>query len=271
MSCADNSSSDARVAGLEAWGRLQTRVSHTFSDWLLVGTALAAIQTDAMVAAKMNEPEGRRYCREFGILLREAGLDAVDKAARSRLLKVLEHRDEIETWLATLEPPAERVKLNHPSAVWAAWSKAMGLGTSKPKPIAKPEPFAILWKSATIKERRAALDAGGIDLILEGISPELRAEITRRLKPVKPGDTILGERIRKEVDEIRSLFAHPEQNKVEINRKLTAIKSATRGVGKAPTTMPIKEYPGIGEALKAMGNGVDPRGETAAAISEVRS
>jgi hypothetical protein len=252
MSCADNSSSDVLVAGREAWARLQVWIHHTFSDWLIVGTALAAIQSDAMVAAQTNQPKGRRYCKEAGELLREAGLDGVDKGCRSRLLKVLEHQDEIQVWLAKLEP-AKRVKLNHPAPVWATWSKAMALETTKPKP-AQPELLAI-WKNASIEERRAALDDGGLELLFESISPELRSGISRRLIAPRTADEILGERIRDLVDEIRALAVHFEQNRAAIAEKFTAIKRATRGVGKTPTTTPMKVDPAISEALKAMGNG----------------
>jgi hypothetical protein len=254
MSCPDNSSNVFSVA-LEAWGRIGDRVQHSFADWILVGTALAAIQTDAMVAADTNQPLGRRYCKEFGGLLREAGLAdlaGIDKGCRSRLLKVLEHRDEIQIWMEAL-PRARRAKLNHPNTVWAAWSKAMGLGTTKPKLEPKPE-LCTIWKNASTEEWRAALDDGGDELLVERFSSEMLTKMTKRLRPAKANAEVLGERICKEVDEIRALAKHYETNRNEINRKLTAIKSATRGIGKAPATTPM-QVDLAEKALKGMGNG----------------
>jgi hypothetical protein len=271
MSCPDNPSLDVFGTALEAWGRLGARAQHSFTDWLLVGTALAGIQTDAMVAADANQPFGRRYCKQFGVLLREAGLAdlaGIDKGCRSRLFKVMEHRDEIEAWLATLGP-ARRVKLNHPGRVWGAWSKAMGLETTKPEPEPKSE-FSSIWKNATAEERRTALDDGGDALLFESISPEMRAKITKRLKPAKTNDEVLGEHIRKNVDQIRPLLLHYEQHKDEVHRALTAIKRATHGVGKAPSTTRPRIDPVVGKAVKEMGNGVDP-GESAATAMAVHA
>jgi hypothetical protein len=233
----------------------------TFNDWIIYGIGLAQAQTDAMTATHTNEPKGRKYCAEMGAILKEQGLDKVDDGARSRLLKMMQDRPAIETWHATLEIK-KRLKLNHPQAVWAAWSKAMGLGTAKPKP-AKPE-LCTVWKNASTEERCAALDDGGSDRLLEDISPALRAEMTKCLKPTKTHDEVLGERICKEVDEIRALAVHYEQNKHAINAKLTAIKRATRGVGKAPVTKPVEPNPIVGKAIRAMGNGAGA-GKSAAA------
>ena len=123
------------------------------------------------------------------------------------------------------------------------------------KPERKPEACSV-WKNWSEEERRAALDAGGIDRLLEDISPELRAKITKRLKPTKAGDEVLGERIRDLVDKVRALLVHPEQHKDEINRGLTAIKRATRGVGKAPITTPLQINPVVSKAIEAMGPSV---------------
>jgi hypothetical protein len=151
---------------------------NAFNDWLIYGTALVNIRSSAMAAAHTNKPEGRRYCAEIGALLKEHDLDGIDKGARSCLLKVMEHKPEIEAWLATL-PIAKRLKLNHPQTVFSAWKRA----TSPPKeekPEPKPE-LCSIWKSALDGDRCAAVDAGGIDHLYASLSPGMRAQLEQRL------------------------------------------------------------------------------------------
>jgi hypothetical protein len=84
-------------------------------------------------------------------ILKEQGLDKIDKAARSRLLKVMQHRDEIEAWLAGLPVP-KRLKLNHPQTVLSAWTRVTTPATPKSKP--KPD-LKAAWDNASLEERRA--------------------------------------------------------------------------------------------------------------------
>jgi hypothetical protein len=161
----------------EAWARLQEH--HTWNDWLIVGAALANIQVEAMAAAHTNQAIGKRYCTEIGALLRESGLDGIDKATRSRLLQVMRHRAEVEAWLAD-PPTAKRLKLNHPQTVFNAWKRDTAPESNK-KPKANRPELATIWKNAAVEEKRAALEDGGLKLILEAISPALRAEITKQV------------------------------------------------------------------------------------------
>jgi hypothetical protein len=151
---------------------------NAFNDWLIYGTALVNIRSSAMAAAHTNKPEGRRYCAEIGALLKEHDLDGIGKGARSCLLKVMEHKPEIEAWLATL-PIAKRLKLNHPQTVFSAWKRATA-PPKEEKPEPKPELCGI-WKSALDGDRRAAVDAAGIDHLYASLSPGMRAQLEQRL------------------------------------------------------------------------------------------
>jgi hypothetical protein len=107
-------------AGQEAWKRLSS--GHAWNDWLLVGEALLAGRLEAMCTAHTNKAEGRRYNEEFGDWLRVNGFDAIEATTRKRLLKCLEHRNEIQAWRATLATNKLH-ELNHPGVILRRWQK----------------------------------------------------------------------------------------------------------------------------------------------------
>jgi hypothetical protein len=111
--------------GQEAWSRLKKHMS--WSDWTSVGRAHLKGRQAAMREADTNEPTGRRYNQIFGEWLTRHGFDDIDKGDKSRLFEVMEHLDEIETWLATL-PTSNRLRLNHPATVLRKWhAKTLGI------------------------------------------------------------------------------------------------------------------------------------------------
>lgn len=163
----------------EAWKRIQR--NECFADWLLIGVVLREAQADAMRAAKTNMPKGTRYNAEIGPFLKENGFDAIDKGARSRLVKdVMPNRIAIETWLATVEPK-KRLKLNHPQTVFSAWKRATAPPKEEEEESKPSSELCGIWKSATAEDRRAALDDGGLAHLLEALSPGLRTEIENKL------------------------------------------------------------------------------------------
>ena len=87
-------------AAQEALKRLSS--AKTRHDWMVVGKGLQDLRAEAMRTAHVNKPTGRRYSQEFSALLKASGLDGISKATRSRLLAVLDHITEIESWLTTL-------------------------------------------------------------------------------------------------------------------------------------------------------------------------
>jgi hypothetical protein len=115
-------------AGQAAWKRLQKCKSWT--DWMAVGEALVAGRAMAMQGAKTNRPEGKGYNQLFSQYLTHYGLAEIDKSARAKLLRVMEHRGEIEDYRNAL-PQNLRLELNHPVTVLRRWQAATKV--SKPR------------------------------------------------------------------------------------------------------------------------------------------
>jgi hypothetical protein len=105
----------------QAWHRL--RHAQTWEDWKEVGAALLIGRSGVMHDVSVNRPIGRRYNAAFATWLKKFDFENLDKADRSRLFGVMDHLQDIEAWRATLTP-SERLRLNHPSAVWRKWKSA---------------------------------------------------------------------------------------------------------------------------------------------------
>jgi hypothetical protein len=150
--------------GRQAWDHLQK--NSTWKDWKAVGSALILGRVTAMRDAHTNKPQGRGYCAALSGWVKKFGFADLDQGDRKRLFDVMDRLAEVETWLDQL-PQAERLRLNHPSAVWRKWKAA----TAAPKAgaEAKPSPIQKLKdeSSAVIQERdryRREVDQGGGDL-----------------------------------------------------------------------------------------------------------
>jgi hypothetical protein len=122
-----HNNADAYRDGREALDRLSS--GRNFADWQKVGAALAAGRTEAMRIANTNTPKGKKYNRAFGDVLKreQLGTDRLDSATRNQLLRIDENKSAIEEWRATLLP-AQRLRLNHPSAIWRNWQRMKGGG-----------------------------------------------------------------------------------------------------------------------------------------------
>src|SRR5262249_39602614 len=103
--------------------------------------ALDVGRAEVMRDLHTNQPTGRRYETAMGVWLVTNGFKEIDKAARSRLLECLRHRDQIERWRALLTD-SERFKLNHPDAVLRKWKAAPAPPAPNVPP--KPSPYAQL-------------------------------------------------------------------------------------------------------------------------------
>jgi hypothetical protein len=126
-----HNNADVYCEGREALDRL--RLVRDWSDWQKAGAALTAGRTEAMRRANTNEPKGRIYNRAFGEVLNreQLGTDRLDSTTRNQLLQIMENQSAIEEWRATLTP-AQRLRLNHPSAVWRNWRRSVkGSGRNK--------------------------------------------------------------------------------------------------------------------------------------------
>lgn len=140
-------------AAQEAWGRLSA--FQTYDDWMIIGEALLIGRNEALRAAQTDRPQGRHYNEAFSNWLKEHKLDGIDKGARSRLLKCIEHREEIEIWRAA-QPMSEKLKLNHPETILCHWQQSNVV-----KPAGEPKMSAMAkWKASVIdlEEKNTALE-----------------------------------------------------------------------------------------------------------------
>jgi hypothetical protein len=126
--------------GRDAWRRLQQSQRTAWQDWARVGHALLILRRDTMLETRANRPMGWRYNAAFGAALKANGLDGISGQDRYKIIQCLEHEIEIEQWRATLDEK-QRLRLNHPNAIWAHFTKAFAPGkrieprktASKPK------------------------------------------------------------------------------------------------------------------------------------------
>jgi hypothetical protein len=89
-----------------------------------------------MLDAKANKAMGTRYNLAFGAAMKANDLDGISGQDRYKIIQCLEHEIEIEQWRASLDEK-QRLKLNHPSAVWAHFCKAFRPGRQiEPRPRA---------------------------------------------------------------------------------------------------------------------------------------
>lgn len=113
---------DVYREGREALDRIST--ARDWSDWQKIGAALAAGRAEAMRIANTNRPEGKKYNQDFRDVLKREHLDSINSTTRYQLLQIAENLPAIEEWREKLDPD-RRLKLNHPSAIWRNWRRAV--------------------------------------------------------------------------------------------------------------------------------------------------
>jgi hypothetical protein len=101
--------------GREAWHQLKEG-SEDFRRWMRVGEALKLLRDDAQRRAG-NHTTGRFFNRIMGELLKQHRFDDIDKAARSRLLTIIDNKTKVNEWLATLTRE-QRLQWSHPTVVY---------------------------------------------------------------------------------------------------------------------------------------------------------
>jgi hypothetical protein len=178
LGCATQPIADDPIhRGQEAWRRLTEQ--HTRADWFTLGEALAIGQGRAMKEAGTNRPIGRKYNQIYGVWLATNKFCEIDKSSRCRLFECVEHRANIEAWIATL-PPTEALKLNHPDTILRRWKAATQSQSGRTNTFVKRE-LSAAWRTASAEERPQHLDQVGLASLLEVMSPALRDEITHRV------------------------------------------------------------------------------------------
>jgi hypothetical protein len=147
---------DTIQQGRQAWQRLQAAERTSWPDWLLIGRAIVVLRRDAMLDARVNKPFGRKYTAAFGAALRAAGLYEINDQDRHKIIVCLENEIEIEQWRASLDEK-QRLRLNHPSAIWAHFCKAFRPNRQiEPRPRTKAKiprnlQKPIFWSQDTLR------------------------------------------------------------------------------------------------------------------------
>jgi hypothetical protein len=176
ITCTMHTINDPILAGQEAWVRIKQ--NRAWADWVVLGHALAVGRTEAMKRAGTNEPNGRRYNREFGYWLGNHGFRDIPDSARTRLLKCIGRLPEVEAFLEKLELQ-ERLRLNHPVIVWNAFRRE----NKKPKPpTGTPVPdWVKAFFAAPPEERAAGFARMSLADFLEILPSEWRDELMSRI------------------------------------------------------------------------------------------
>jgi hypothetical protein len=123
----------------EAWDNLTS--DSDWLKWLSIGEAMDYARNTCMRETHSNRPAGRGYNEAFSRWLAKRKFSKMDSSDRARLLKVMEHKHEIEGWRTTLTE-TERKRLNHPSTVWRKWQARTKV--SDPTKEKKPSAFQRL-------------------------------------------------------------------------------------------------------------------------------
>jgi hypothetical protein len=182
LGCATQPMSDPIQAGQEAWVRLKAH--QTWSDWKVLGTAVAGGRAEAMREARTNRPAGRRYNESFCVWLTANKFADIGKTTRARLLQCMEKIDAIEAWLKKLEID-KRLKLNHPTTVLSAWKRS----TAAPKPkTEKPFPdWVAAWRQTPDDGKTSGLARISFNEFLAVMPASWRAEMMQRVARLDGG------------------------------------------------------------------------------------
>ena len=112
-----NADDDAIVAQAR---ELVKRHCLSLEEWKVIWRALLVTRKEAKRKAHTDQPRGPKYNALFGNSLQINGFDRIEKTVRACLLSIAEHEEDVEAYLAGLEP-AERARYNHPTNIWRAW------------------------------------------------------------------------------------------------------------------------------------------------------
>jgi hypothetical protein len=151
-----------------------------YSYWLDVGMAIEVGRAEAMKSSGASKPEGRGFCRDFGLWLDKfSKFRKLNSATRSHLHEIITNRDAIERWRSTLTE-GERLRLNFPETVLRRWKKA----TQVPS---KRKPRSYRQAVVELEEENLTLRRSGDRLLRSFDEPE---EIAAALDLRLPGLTL---------------------------------------------------------------------------------
>lgn len=106
--------------GREAWLRIKNAAGKAWADWKLIGEALMVGRRELMAKAGTNKPSGKKYSVAFHHWCHDHDFGDFDKDDRAKLLLIMENLSAVEAHRASMSE-ADRLRWNHPTAVWRAW------------------------------------------------------------------------------------------------------------------------------------------------------
>jgi hypothetical protein len=107
---------DTIAAGREAWLKLGT--ANSFENWKTVSRAIVVGRQQAMRAANINKPQGKRYGVAINAWLEQNGFRGMPYPTRTACCRLIDHLPEIELWRAAT-PGAEA--WHHPQVIIRRW------------------------------------------------------------------------------------------------------------------------------------------------------
>jgi hypothetical protein len=152
----------------EACELLQDKDQETWDSYMAIGAAFLIGRQWAFDMSGTSDINNPKYKKAFSTWLnRYPKLAKFDSSDRAKLFVVMENRDAIESWRATLGLTA-RLKLNHPTSVLKRWQASTQVpkksDASKVSPVAKlrQEITELKRQHELDEERLAAADGGDL-------------------------------------------------------------------------------------------------------------
>lgn len=142
---------DAISAGRDAWTQIER--SNSFENWKTVARAIVVGRQQAMRAANINKPQGKRYAAAINAWLEQNGFRGVPYPVRTACCRLIDHLPEIELWRAST-PGAE--KWHHPQVIVRNWRHdfAPDRRTEPRRTAVKPKHEQIVDGVAKLAARR---------------------------------------------------------------------------------------------------------------------
>lgn len=104
---------------VKTYQRIKKEVQRHREDWLkVVGPALVMVRDKAIEVSGTAKTSSQAYRDAIGEELNRTGLDIIDGAARSYLLRIMDNLEEVQAWLSARPNPD---RLNHPKTIWKAF------------------------------------------------------------------------------------------------------------------------------------------------------
>jgi hypothetical protein len=146
----------------QSWHDLKETQRYTWEHYIVIGEGMVAARAEIMRKLGRNDPSGPAYQDAFKAWLVEYGLADMDKAARTRLIKLIGALPEVNEMMSGWSDQ-ERRKRNHPNAIYRAlekWRLAHGQPTEiRPKKPTSNGRNELLQKIDQLRAHIADIEA----------------------------------------------------------------------------------------------------------------